>query len=86
MRAIRFRVVRARKQARVRRMEGRARVASENLMETRPLRLTWEVEGIGRMKTEELKRYGDPTKRAAMQAIKTALDPNGIMNPGVILG
>lgn len=42
--------------------------------------------GIGRLKTEELKRYGDPAKRAAMLAIKTALDPNGIMNPGVIFG
>ncbi len=42
--------------------------------------------GIGRLKTKELERYVDPTKRAAMQAIKLALDPNGIMNPGVILG
>ena len=40
--------------------------------------------GIGRMKTTELQRYADPAKLAAMRAIKTALDPNGIMNPGVI--
>ncbi len=40
--------------------------------------------GIGRMKTNDLLRYGDPTKLAAMRAIKTALDPLGIMNPGAI--
>lgn len=41
--------------------------------------------GIGRMKTDDLERYGDPVKLAAMRAIKSALDPQGIMNPGVIL-
>ena len=41
--------------------------------------------GIGRMKVAELERYGDPAKLAAMQAIKAALDPNGIMNPGAVL-
>jgi len=40
--------------------------------------------GIGRLKTGDLKRYGDPVKHGAMQAIKTALDPLGIMNPGAI--
>lgn len=40
--------------------------------------------GVGRLKTQDLQRYGDPTKLAAMRAIKDALDPNGIMNPGVI--
>jgi FAD/FMN-containing dehydrogenase len=42
--------------------------------------------GIGRLKVEELRRYGDPAKLAAMRAIKTALDPHGIMNPGAVLG
>lgn len=41
--------------------------------------------GVGRMKVGELERYGDPTKLAAMRAIKDALDPLGIMNPGAIL-
>ncbi len=41
--------------------------------------------GIGRLKVGDLQRYGDPAKRAAMRAIKAALDPQGIMNPGAML-
>ncbi|MGH1415021.1 MAG: FAD-binding oxidoreductase [Pelagimonas sp.] len=41
--------------------------------------------GIGRFKIDDLERYGDPAKLAAMRAIKTALDPTGIMNPGAVL-
>lgn len=41
--------------------------------------------GIGRLKVDDLETYGDPAKRAAMRAIKAALDPNGIMNPGAVL-
>lgn len=41
--------------------------------------------GIGRLKVADLARYGDPTKLSAMRAIKTALDPKGIMNPGAVL-
>ena len=41
--------------------------------------------GIGRLKVGDLERYGDPAKLGAMRAIKDALDPNGVMNPGVIL-
>ncbi|MAM60746.1 FAD-binding oxidoreductase [Maritimibacter sp. UBA3975] len=41
--------------------------------------------GIGRLKVADLARYGDPAKAAAMRAIKAALDPDGIMNPGVML-
>ena len=41
--------------------------------------------GVGRAKVNELERLGDPAKLAVMQAIKTALDPIGIMNPGAVL-
>ncbi len=41
--------------------------------------------GIGRLKVEDLERYQDPAKLAAMRAIKEGLDPNGIMNPGAVL-
>lgn len=41
--------------------------------------------GIGRLKVDDLERYGDPVKLAAMRAIKDALDPNGILNPGAVL-
>ena len=41
--------------------------------------------GIGRTKVDDLERYGDPAKLSAMRAIKAALDPKGIMNPGAVL-
>lgn len=41
--------------------------------------------GIGRLKVAELERYGDPAKLAAMRAVKRALDPLGILNPGAVL-
>ncbi|MHA7873830.1 FAD-binding oxidoreductase [Roseivivax sp.] len=41
--------------------------------------------GIGRLKVGDLERYQDPAKLGAMRAIKAALDPNGIMNPGAVL-
>lgn len=40
--------------------------------------------GVGRLKPHELRRYGDPARLSAMRRIKDALDPQGIMNPGVI--
>lgn len=42
--------------------------------------------GVGRLKVADLVRYGDPGKLVAMRAIKAALDPKGIMNPGAVLG
>jgi FAD/FMN-containing dehydrogenase len=41
--------------------------------------------GIGSVKVAELARVGDPGKLAAMRAIKAALDPLGIMNPGKVV-
>ncbi|CUK04989.1 putative FAD-linked oxidoreductase [Ruegeria denitrificans] len=41
--------------------------------------------GVGRLKVEDIERYGDATKLSAMRAIKAALDPQGIMNPGAVL-
>ncbi len=41
--------------------------------------------GVGRLKVDDLERYGDPVKLAAMRSIKAALDPKGIMNPGAVL-
>jgi FAD/FMN-containing dehydrogenase len=41
--------------------------------------------GIGRLKVADLERYGDPAKLVAMRAIKVALDPLGILNPGAML-
>ena len=41
--------------------------------------------GIGQMKREELARTADSTRLATLHAIKTALDPAGIMNPGKLL-
>ncbi len=42
--------------------------------------------GIGSVKAAELVRTADPARLAAMRAIKAALDPLGIMNPGKIVG
>ena len=41
--------------------------------------------GIGALKRDELARLGDPGKLLAMRAVKAALDPLGIMNPGKLL-
>lgn len=41
--------------------------------------------GIGRLKVDDLERYADPVELSAMRAVKKALDPIGIMNPGAIL-
>ena len=41
--------------------------------------------GIGQLKRDELQRYKSPVALAAMRAIKSALDPQNMMNPGKLL-
>ncbi|WP_404334111.1 FAD-binding oxidoreductase [Sphingomonas sp. MMS12-HWE2-04] len=41
--------------------------------------------GIGQMKRAELERLSAPSRIAAMRAIKGALDPQGILNPGKLV-
>jgi FAD/FMN-containing dehydrogenase len=41
--------------------------------------------GIGVLKRDDLARLGNPAKLAAMRAIKAALDPHNIMNPGKLI-
>jgi FAD/FMN-containing dehydrogenase len=42
--------------------------------------------GIGRLKARWLHLSRTPAELAAMRAIKAALDPRGILNPGVLFG
>lgn len=41
--------------------------------------------GIGSLKADKLTHYKDPTALAMMKAIKQALDPKNIMNPGRVI-
>ncbi len=41
--------------------------------------------GIGQMKRDELVRLSDPVRMATLRAIKAALDPQNLMNPGKLL-
>ncbi|WP_353234820.1 FAD-binding oxidoreductase [Diaphorobacter ruginosibacter] len=42
-------------------------------------------QGIGRARTQDLLKYKSPVELRVMQSIKQALDPQGILNPGVLL-
>jgi FAD/FMN-containing dehydrogenase len=41
--------------------------------------------GIGQLKRAALREYGDPVGLDLMRRIKTALDPDGLLNPGKVL-
>ncbi len=41
--------------------------------------------GIGKLKIGELELYASPVELDLMRAIKKALDPNGVLNPGKVL-
>jgi len=41
--------------------------------------------GIGQLKRDELRRLGDPVSLRLMQAVKNALDPAGLLNPGKLV-
>lgn len=41
--------------------------------------------GVGQLKLDELLRYKSPVALAMMQAVKRALDPHGLMNPGKVI-
>lgn len=42
--------------------------------------------GVGQLKRDVLPRYKDPVEMALMRRVKAALDPQGLMNPGKVLG
>ncbi|HEY7807364.1 MAG TPA: FAD-binding oxidoreductase [Croceibacterium sp.] len=41
--------------------------------------------GIGQLKRDELGRLGDPVQLHLMRAVKQALDPHGLLNPGKLV-
>jgi FAD/FMN-containing dehydrogenase len=41
--------------------------------------------GIGQMKRDELARLGDPAALHVLRAVKSALDPKGLFNPGKLI-
>ena len=42
--------------------------------------------GIGSLKRDDFERYEKPERLVFMRAIKGVIDPNGLMNPGKVVG
>ena len=42
--------------------------------------------GIGRLRVDELSRRGDAVRLDLMRRLKHSLDPEGLFNPGKVLG
>jgi FAD/FMN-containing dehydrogenase len=64
--------------------EGEIKRAIHDLVAAREGSISAE-HGIGQLKVQELERYAPAHKLAMMRAIKRALDPRGILNPGKVL-
>jgi len=41
--------------------------------------------GLGQLKREEIRQHKDAVELELMQALKRAIDPRGLMNPGKVL-
>jgi len=41
--------------------------------------------GLGQLKRDEIRRHKDPLELELMRALKQAIDPRGLMNPGKLL-
>jgi D-lactate dehydrogenase (cytochrome) len=74
-------------------MDGKAFMAQEKTVNAAVYEVVLKLHGsisaehgIGQLKSDLLKQVKDPVALEMMRSIKAALDPNGILNPGKLLG